>query len=146
MKRSGTDPRKIKTVKNSLFKIYIPISHNRYRNMNMTLACQFSLYRDGNSFRSHRWDLALLPVHPEKPRRGSVALKINNFNVMICKRDKEKGQKKSPTKAHLTYSLAKNICACLLSKVVFVLIFVRQGKRMHACADDKINLVYVIIN
>ena len=88
-------------MKKGRFKTYLPISHNRYRNMNMTMGCQFSSYRDCNSVRSHRRDLALLPVQPEKPQRGSVALIINNFDVMILKfvkgtreKDKENGQLK----------------------------------------------------
>ena len=102
-KLNSHDPRNIslKTTKKEFYKIYLPISHNRYRNMNMTMACQFSSYRDCNSFRSHRRDLALLPVHPGKPQRGSVALIINNFDMMILKfvkgtreKDKENRQLK----------------------------------------------------
>lgn len=73
--------------------MYLRISHNLYRNVNMTMVCQYAPYRDYNSFRSHRWDLALPLVHPQMPRMGSVVLKMNDFDVMILQFVKRTGEK-----------------------------------------------------
>lgn len=60
--------------------------------MNMTMVCQYATYRR-HSIDSHRWDLVLPLVHPEVPRRGSLALKMNNCDVMILKFVRKRGEK-----------------------------------------------------